>query len=334
MSSLLYVGSGDDEIVEHADWVEASTLFRADGNTSQEDLARAINVDGEVSQHRSRQLAEDAFEELADRVDSCGANDHPQISCYPFELIDGNTILQKKPVVAAHPDAGLLYLFLLILTRADMSSTARKNSILDPTKVFERLCADVLKEFWGGESDHSDCVVFGTAKIAVAKAKPKGVPKAKAKAAPAETVFSQNINHLCSVLQEGAGWKAGSRSPGAGDGKLDAVVYRRFRDKRSGGLVGFAQCKTGIHWRQHLSKLQPSGFCHNYMVAPLNLEPLRIYMVPHRIIANRWDEDTRAGGLLFDRCRIVHYGNSIKPETLADCRKWLDEVLAGGKKSP
>ena len=38
MSSLLYVGTGDDEIVEHADWVEATTLFRADGNTSQEDL--------------------------------------------------------------------------------------------------------------------------------------------------------------------------------------------------------------------------------------------------------------------------------------------------------
>jgi hypothetical protein len=337
MSSLLYVGSGDDEIVEHADWVETSSLFRADGNISQEDLARAINVDRSVPQQKARQVAQDAFDELADRVDSCGSNEHPKVSCYPFELIDGNTILQKKPSDAANPDAGLLYLFLLALSRSDMSSKARKKSVLDPTKVFERLCADVLKEFWGGESDHSDCLVFGTAKVAAAKAKanPKTKTKAKAKSkAPAANVFSQNIDHLCLLLQEGVGWKGGARSPGAGDGKLDAVVYRRFRDKRPGGLVGFAQCKTGIHWREHLPKLQPRGFCGNYMISPLLVEPMRIYMVPHRIVASRWEEDTRAGGLLFDRCRIVHYGNSIKPETLNDCRIWLAEALAGGKKAP
>jgi hypothetical protein len=225
-----------------------------------------------------------------------------------------------------------------------LSSTARKNSVLDPTKVFERLCADVLREFWGGGSDQCDCIVFGTAKVAAppsaakpkakAKAEVKAVPKGAAKKATATNIFSQNINHLCSLLREGVGWKPGARSPGAGDGKLDVVVFRRFRDKRAGGLVGFAQCKTGIHWREHLAKLQPRGFCGNYMVAPLLVEPLRIYMVPHRIIANRWDEDTRAGGLLFDRCRIVHYGNSIRVGTLNDCRTWLTEVLAGGKKAP
>ncbi len=338
MSSLLLVGSGDDEIVDHADWVETSSLFRADGNTSQEDLARAINVARDVSQQEARQIAQDAFDELADRVASCGANDHPKVSCYPFELIDSNSILQKKPAIPAYPDAGLLYLFLLILTRSDMSSTARKNSVLDPTKVFERLCADVLKEFWGGESDHSDSIVFGTAKVAVAKvtAKPKGRPKGKTTPkpkAPAVTGFSRNINHLCTTLQEGAGWKSGARSPGAGDGKLDAVVYRKFRDKRPGGLVGFAQCKTGIHWRQHLAKLQPRGFCGNYMVSPLLIDPLRIYMVPHRIVANRWEEDTRAGGLLFDRCRIIHYGNLIKPTILDDCRAWLQAALAGSKQA-
>ncbi len=127
MSSLLYVGSGDDEIVEHADWVEASTLFRADGTISQEDLARAINVDRSVPQQKARLLAQDAFEELADRIESCGENPYPKVSSYPFELIDGNTVLQKKPADPAHPDAGLLYLFLLFLTRADMSSTGARS---------------------------------------------------------------------------------------------------------------------------------------------------------------------------------------------------------------
>ena len=139
MSKLLYVGSGDDEIVEHADWVEASSLFRADGTISQEDLARAISVDRGITQHKARQICQDAFEELADRIDSCSANDHPLVTCYPFELIENNTVLQKKLADPANPDAGLLYLFLLILTRSDMSSTGGKESVLDPTKVFERL---------------------------------------------------------------------------------------------------------------------------------------------------------------------------------------------------
>ncbi len=301
MSSLLYVASGDDEIVDHADWVEASTLFRADGSTSQEDLARAIHIDRSLSQQRARELAEDAFEELNDRIDACRVNCHPNISCYPFELMGKNTVLQRKPPVPPDTDAGLLYLFLLVLSRSNMGSTARARNAIDPTKVFERLCADVLKDFWGGQSAHSDSLVFGTAH------------------AGGQRNFESHINQLCNFLQEGMGWKNGARSPGAGVGKLEIVVYRRFCDKRPVSLVGFAQCKTGIHWREHLTKLQPSGFCHNYMTNPLVVEPMRIYMVPHRIVANRWDEDSRAGGLLFDRCRIVNYGNSIKPMTLKNC---------------
>jgi hypothetical protein len=316
MSSLLYVGTGDDEIVEHADWVEAATLFRADTNASQEDLARAINVARGVDQEKARELAQDAFDELADRHYACGANDYPEISSYPFDLFDGNTILQRKPDAVGSPDAGLLYLFLLVLTRSDMSSRARTQAGIDPTKVFERLCADVLKEFWGGDSEHCNCLVFGTAQRAE------------------QAGFQRNVTQLCTHLQEGVGWKANARTRGAGDGKLDVVVYRRFRDKRSGGLIGFAQCKTGIHWRQHLTTLQPRAFCQNYMVSPPLLDPMRIYMVPHRIAASRWDEDTTLGGLLFDRCRIVHYGNSISADTLNDCRKWLQAVLAKNKKAP
>jgi hypothetical protein len=316
MNSLLFVSSGDDEIVDHADWVEASSLFKADRNVSQEDLARAINVDRGVSQHKARQLAQDAFSEIADRIEACGANSYPLVSCYPFTLTGKGAILERIAGKPTEKNAGMLYLFLLTLTRADLSSTARKKHPLDPTKVFERLCADVLKEFWGGESEHSKAIVFGTAHTGVNRN------------------FQSHINDLCDHLKEGSGWRTGARSPGAGDGKLDLVVYRRFRDQRSGSLAGFAQCKTGIHWREHLTKLPPSSFCHNYMRAPLVVEPMRIYMVPNRIIGDRWDEDSRAGGLLFDRCRIVHYGNSIKQTTLDDCRTWLQYMLAGQKKGP
>lgn len=316
MNSLLYVGSGDDEVVEHADWIETTTLFRADGNASLEDLARAISVERGGAQEKGRQLAQDAFDELADRIEACGTNAYPNISSYPFELKSNNTVLQRKSAASGHPDAGLLYLFLLMLTRSDMASTARKKIAIDPTKVFERLCADVLKEFWGGDSEHCNCLVFGTAQLT------------------GQRRFQDHVSHLCTQLQEGVGWRTSARSPGAGDGKLDVVVYRRFRDKRPGGLVGFAQCKTGVHWREHLTKLQPRGFCQTYMMSPLIVDPTRIYMVPHRIVPNRWAEDTHAGGLLFDRCRIVQYGNMIAAATLKDCRAWIETVLANNKKAP
>ena len=55
-------------------------------------------------------------------------------------------------------------------------------------------------------------------------------------------------------------------------------------------------------------------------------------MVPHRILSNRWEQDTRAGGLLFDRCRIVHYGNSIKPKRWTTAGHGSRRRLAGSKK--
>jgi hypothetical protein len=115
--------------------------------------------------------------------------------------------------------------------------------------------------------------------------------------------------------------------PGAGDGKLDIVVWRIFSDGRSGSLVGFGQCKTGIHWKDHLTKLVPRNFCRDYLQSPLIWDPIRIYMVPHRVDGAAWDSHTGAGGLLLDRCRLVQYGYDISDDVLANCRLWLDAAL-------
>ena len=53
----LELPSGDAESVDHADWVEVTTLFRDDGSTSREDVARALKRPGLVAENRARLLA-------------------------------------------------------------------------------------------------------------------------------------------------------------------------------------------------------------------------------------------------------------------------------------
>ena len=207
-----------------------------------------------------------------------------------------------------------MYLFLLAITRGNMHSTHRALKGIDPTKVFEKLCGDVLMNFWGGRSTFSDVLIVGTAR------------------GNGRRHFPTEIEILCNKLGEGVGWKKGARSPGAGDGSLDIAAWRRFPDKRRGGLVGFAQCKTGIHWREHLTKLIPEAFCGNYMREPLLLAPLAMYMVPCRVEHDRWDSDVRLGGLLFDRCRITQYATDIPKERRDECRVWLDAALEDTRK--
>ena len=312
MQNLRELPSSDATYVEHADWVEITTLFKNGGDTSREDLARALKRSGFVTEDRARILAEEAFNELKDRqqlAESC-----PEIAKYPFELVDNDDVLRRKQKSTNPADGGVVYLFLLAITRGSMHSTHRTLGGIDPTKVFEKLCADVLINFWGGRSAVSDVLIVGTARR------------------NGRRHFPTEIETLCNKLGEGGGWKKGARSPGAGDGSLDIAAWRRFPDKRRGGLVGFAQCKTGIHWREYLTKLKPEAFCGNYMREPLLLAPLAMYMVPCRVEYDRWDSDVRLGGLLFDRCRITQYSTDIPEERLDECRVWLDAALEDTRK--
>jgi hypothetical protein len=133
---------------------------------------------------------------------------------------------------------------------------------------------------------------------------------------------------MCKLLGEGNGWKASAKSPGAGDGGLDVVVWRKFTDQRPGGLLGFAQCKTGDGWHEHLGRKSPRAFHHTYFSQALVVDPLHLFLVPCRIHESSWEAYARqANGLLFDRCRITLFGNNVRPTVLADCKTWLNEAL-------
>ena len=318
MSELLWVATGDDEVVGHADWVEVHAMFKADQSASREDLSRAIHragtagVRARATEDRARDLADQAFAELSDRASALGTSGRRRFLQYPFELVENDQVLRFRPLARSRPfERGLLYLFLLAITRHSMDTTKRVCADIDPTKLFERVCAEVLFGFWGGADDRCGKLIVGTAR------RKEG-----------DHPFPTSVSTLCRLLKEGGEWKKDARSPGAGDAGLDVAVWRRFRDERPGSLVGFAQCKTGENWRRDLAKLRPRAFCGNYMTQPLLIDPQAIYMVPCRINRDRWSEDTRKSeAILFDRCRLVEYGHAIGLENRNDCNEWLDKAV-------
>ena len=319
MDNLLVLPSPHthDANVTIADWVELTSIFSADGGTSREDVIRAVRRDSGLRDVQAESLANDVFKELADRLASC-MNAGPALSSgYPFILERDNTYLRLREAGPVRRwERGSIYLFLLLVTRASMSSTERTMDGIDPTKTFEQLCADVLSAFWGGVSDHSGAMVFGTS----------------SRSSGSATRFRSKIQALCESLGEGEGWKDGAVAPGGGDGKLDIVAWRRFRDGRRGGLVGFAQCKTGNGWDKHLTQLNPKTFCRNYMKQALVLEPVKIYMVPNRISLQVWESHTSDGGILFDRCRILQYAHPVNRKILEHLRRWMTAAVTKQQK--
>ena len=304
MNDLLTISASEDSIVENADWVELFTLLAADGNCSREDFARAHHQARSVRQDLSRDHAHDVFVELADRLSACGRGNE---SGYPFAMSSDNMLLSR---LSDHSDQRYqTYKFLLLVTRAGMGADCRARAGIDATKLFERMCADVLRSFWG-TNGHCGAMVFGTASESTSNGG-----------------FADKVNELCKSLCEGGGWKTGARKPRGGDGGLDIAVWRHFADKREGALVGFAQCKTGDNWRKARTSLQPRAFCSDYMTDSLLLDPVRIYMVPQRISRSKWTSDTKYAGLILDRCRITEFAACISSENLSNSMTWTNAVL-------
>lgn len=314
MRSLLELSARADTAVELADWVESSAFFRADRTISKEDLVRALIREGSNrSEQRYRDKATEAFDELEARDRAIGnAVSNMPVASYPFE-VDGDLLkLSQDPFDVNN--AGLMYTFFLAITRASMDSTSRRLKKLDPTALFEEVCAESLCQFWGGRSAVADVFVTGTSNKSIVD--------------QGQGHYPSMIDALAGHLEEGGGWKKGARSPGAGDGGLDVALWRRFRDKRPGGLVGFAQCKTGDAWRDHLGKNNPGSICFSYFSTPLIIAPTPIYMVPCRVSLDEWAIVMKKhGGILFDRCRLTTFCTNISAGLISNCATWTRAAI-------
>lgn len=294
-----------------ADFAEIECLRRADGSVSHVDIARIIErASDAVADEAIRTFVEEAFQELEMRSRHCGPDD----GRYPFSIVSDGRVLELRDDAPA-PST---YIYLLLSTRMNMRSE-RTQGNEDATVLFEEFCRHVAERYWGGPTDSIRSLVFGTGGLARDLADDAGLERRR---------FAVAVNHLCTELGEGCGFRADPTSRlSARDGKLDIVVWRRFSDGRAGQLIGFGQCKTGTHWSDDLAGLRPEAFCSKWMVRRPAVLPVRMYFVTDRVTA-RWYEHCVDGGILFDRCRLMEYATGISPELNKRLRKWVDAAAA------
>ena len=119
------------------------------------------------------------------------------------------------------------------------------------------------------------------------------------------------------------------------DAKLDVVAWKDFADGRPGKLILFGQCATGDDWRDKIGELPATAkWCDSWLVRVPVVDPLRVFFVPHRIPAKRWDHANRYGGVFFDRCRIAQLSGGLAADALAECRAWSAHVIANRLLTP
>lgn len=299
-------------ISEIADFSEIECLRRPDRNVSVADIAQILQRPGDSEGNprefdkRAEQCAESAFEEIESRVAHCGQDD----GRYPFGLNGSGTLLTYRGLseIPSH-----IYLYMLLATRLNMQAE-RRHAGIDGTALFEELCCQVASWYFGGPGPGVKTMLFGTARIVEGLQDHENIDS---------TQFERAVNDLCKELKEGYRFQAVPNSRvTAKDGKLDVVVWRHFADRRSGQLIGFGQCKTGTHWKNDLTKLQPETFCRNWMLKSPAVRPTRLYFVTDRVL-NDWDDHCSNGGIMFDRCRIMELIADVPQALLNRIVRWL-----------
>lgn len=194
-----------------------------------------------------------------------------------------------------------VYLFLLMVTRMNMQ-TEKVQGGLDATKIFERLCSQVIREYLG---EHSKSRVIGTARSEGFKEKFTSLLK------------NLNIDGEC---KEPLGCTGAMK-----DGGIDVVAWIPFADQKDSQLIALGQCKTGTTWHD---KIQKSKIFPNFSTRQPMTDIVDFYFVAEAIGIYKWEETSRKGGILFDRIRIMEYlPNQIDENLKADIVRWLNSTF-------
>lgn len=246
--------------------------------------------DGVPEEERTDQLAEDAYREIERRREGCRDG-------YPFEVaIEGQTLRDLRE---AEKHGRTIYKYLLLATRLNMK-TNRRHAGIDGTLIFEELAAEVAREYLG---PRAESLVFGTA------------------AGTAD--FPGKVDELCRRIKEGEGFvNRDEAPPNEKDGKLDVVAWKHFTDALPGKLIAFGQCKTGVNYKDELTRLQPDSFCRKWLRSSPALTPIRLFFVSEALPRSRWHSASIDAGLLFDRCRIVDFCAKVRTDVLKKIEDW------------
>lgn len=293
---------------EHANWLELQAVKAHSRISSFQDLVQEIrrmgttdvmgDLDeaefyGDIGGERSETVAVSAFEEIENRFQACGG----ETGNYPFEIGEQSIQLIEED----HP-----YMFLLLLARYGHRA-GPKGSRGD--KLFEEVCAQASKSYFGASNPLVESRVFGHPRIGILSRS-----------------FKKALDQLCYEMREGGGSTPRPRRRHQMDAKLDIVVWQDFCDMREGKIIGFGNCTTSQSWHKKLSELQPLDWCKHWMVRQPTVTPVKFFFVPHIVDSDDWSYACDFGGIFFDRCRITQHSSCLDPDLLGRCTEWSEYV--------
>ena len=256
----------------------------------EEESEEVAYPDGVTETGSDDQITEGAYLELERRQGVCHNG-------YPFILGENGYTLS----VSQDPlnSKSIIYKYLLLATRLNMN-TNRDHSGCNGTLLLEELAAEVARNYLGPQAES---LVFGTASNI--------------------SSFAGRVDFLCQQIGEGGGFEnRGLKPPTERDGKLDVVAWKDFADHRPGKVILFGQCKTGTNYKEELAKLQPGAFRKKYMRSAPVVKPVRAFFVSEALPETHWHNMSVDAGLLFDRCRIVDFCDSVSEVTLGKIKAW------------
>jgi hypothetical protein len=289
---------------ELADFMEMSALLK--GNCSATEVQRYLgriddnedNVGIDDDDEKNERISDGMMTEIGYRSQACPEG-------YPFRTDSTGSILVMHE--SASPKKKLLYLYLLLATRLRMSgqNSERIQAGIDGTQLMEELGVAVLRTYLGGKRAQAE--VFGTAR---------------------QGGFKDKIGRFCASFGEGGNFRnVDTGAVHANDDGLDVVGWIPFTDKLPAKICVFGQCKTGTSWRDHVNKLDPSGFVKRWMSDTIVVDPIKAFLIAESADRSQWNGVCIYGGILFDRCRIIDFSDELNEEVAGRIEAWTNAAI-------
>lgn len=258
---------------------------------------------------------------ISDEIDNLGTEDDTDRYLQKSDEIAAeirrrNSLLGNRyPYTLEHRDYNIrhtnldtaikqIYLFLLLCTRVKMS-TERIHENIDGALIFEHLCAEMVKNYFG---IYSEVDILGTSSTD-------------------STSFREKLQGIFTKIGEG-GQIHKNPSFRPQDDKVDLILWINFNDKQPSKFIAFGQCKTGTSWVGSISELNAGAFCKRWFSRQPLITPVEMFFTAQYFPRDIWYERASEAGLVFDRFRILSYlPESIDETLLSQITSWNTSVL-------